>query len=82
MRIGSDFINYDKEQWFTAAIDRQIDAQAVGTSDVKHRDSWKGITSRATGKMIYGCDLCLSNIIKRAIISMKLSMIGGAICHR
>jgi len=39
--LGADYTEYNKEQWFDAAVDRQVDPQTVGTSDVKYNYSWK-----------------------------------------
>lgn len=39
--LGSDYKKYNKEQWFDAAVDRQVDGQTVGTSDVQYHYYWK-----------------------------------------
>jgi hypothetical protein len=39
--LGGDFREYYEPAWFNAAIDRQVDAQTVGTSEVKHKLFWK-----------------------------------------
>lgn len=39
--LDDDFKKYDAELWFDAAIDRQVDGQTVGTSDVKYTYHWK-----------------------------------------
>ncbi len=40
--LDSEYKEYDKEQWFDAAIDRQVVASTIGTSELKYTCSWKG----------------------------------------
>jgi hypothetical protein len=39
--LGAAYVEYDESRWFNAAIDRQVDAQTVGTSEVKYKLFWK-----------------------------------------
>lgn len=40
--LGGDYKEYDKLEWFDAAVDRQVDAHTIGTSDVRYNPFWKG----------------------------------------
>lgn len=40
--LGVNYKEYNKSQWFDAAVDRQADPHTVGTSNVKYDYSWKG----------------------------------------
>lgn len=39
--IGDDFIEYDKDVWFDAAVYWKSDPMTIGTSDIKRIYSWK-----------------------------------------
>jgi len=39
--LCGDFREYYEPAWFNAAIDRQVDAQTIGTSEVKYKLFWK-----------------------------------------
>jgi len=39
--LGGNYKKYDKEQWFDASVDRQVEANTIGTSDVKYNHFWK-----------------------------------------
>lgn len=40
--LGKYFKEYDKSEWFNAAIDQRADAQTIGTPDAKRIFFWKG----------------------------------------
>jgi len=39
--LGAAYVEYDENQWFEAAVDRQIDAHSTGTTDVKYDLFWQ-----------------------------------------
>lgn len=40
--LASNYKEYDKSKWLDAAVDRQADAQTIGTPEVKYNYFWKG----------------------------------------